>query len=65
MPAPSQSFHLKELVHSGLVSQERQGRNLVYRAAYAQMNDLLGFLTQNCCQGQVCLPSAATAGCAC
>ena len=57
VPATSRSFHLKELVHSGLVSQERQGRNLVYRAAYAQMNDLLGFLTQNCCQGQACLPA--------
>lgn len=56
VPGTSLSFHLKELVHSGLVSQERQGRNLVYRAAYAQMNDLLDFLTQNCCQGQACLP---------
>ena len=60
VPATSLSFHLKELAHSGLVSQERQGRNLVYRAAYAQMNDLLGFLTQNCCQGQACLPTIHT-----
>ena len=59
------SFHLKELVHSGLVSQERQGRNLVYRAAYAQMNDLLGFLTQNCCQGQACLTESTTLSCDC
>ena len=64
VPATSLSFHLKELVHSGLVSQERQGRNLVYRAAYAQMNDLLGFLTQNCCQGQACVP-ALQAPCPC
>ena len=65
VPATSLSFHLKELVHSGLVSQERQGRNLVYRAAYAQMNDLLGFLTQNCCQGQACLTESTTLSCDC
>ena len=59
------SFHLKELTHSNLVSQERQGRNLVYRAAYAQMNDLLGFLTQNCCQGQACLTESTTLSCDC
>ena len=54
VPATSLSFHLKELTHSGLVSQERQGRNLVYRAAFDQMEALLGFLTQNCCQGVPC-----------
>lgn len=48
------SFHLKELVHSGLVHQERQGRNLIYRASMTAMNDLLGYLTQNCCQGKGC-----------
>lgn len=55
----SLSFHLKELVHAGLVTQERQGRNLVYRAAFEQMNGLLGYLTENCCQGGACLPVAA------
>ncbi len=59
VPATSLSFHLKELTHSGLVTQERQGRNLVYRAAFDQMNALLGFLTQNCCQGEACLTDAA------
>ena len=54
VPATSLSFHLKELTHSGLVGQERQGRNLVYRAAFDQMEALLGFLTQNCCQGVPC-----------
>ena len=55
------SFHLKELVHSGLISQERQGRNLIYRASFATMNELLSYLTENCCQGAPCLSSAATA----
>ena len=53
------SFHLKELVNAGLVTQERASRNLIYRANYAQMNDLLGYLTENCCQGSACTPSAA------
>lgn len=50
----SLSFHLKELTHAGLVTQERASRNLIYRAAYDQMNSLLGYLTQNCCQGAEC-----------
>ena len=55
------SFHLKELVQSGLVTQERQGRNLIYRAAFDSMNELLGYLTENCCAGAVCLTPNATA----
>jgi len=62
--ATSLSFHLKELTHSGLVTQERSGRNLIYRAAFERMNALIGYLTQNCCQGEACLPAAARA-CAC
>ena len=60
VPATSLSFHLKELTHSGLVSQERQGRNLVDRAAFQAMNDLLAYMTENCCQGSACLTSQAT-----
>ena len=55
------SFHLKELVHADLISQERVGRNLVYRAQFDRMNAVLGFLTQNCCQGQACLTETAVA----
>ena len=54
------SFHLKELAHASLVSQERQGRHLIYRASIATMNELLGFLTENCCQGADCLAPQAT-----
>jgi len=62
--ATSLSFHLKELAHSGLVSQERQGRNLIYRASFDRMNALLGYLTENCCQGDACLvDDAAACGC--
>lgn len=48
------SFHLKELAHAGLVTVEQQGRNLIYRAGFARMNGLLGYLTEHCCQGGVC-----------
>ena len=59
------SFHLKELVHAGLVTQERASRNLIYRAHYECMNSVLGYLTDNCCQGASCVvePSAAPCGC--
>ena len=58
------SFHLKELAHAGLISQERQGRNLIYRASFASMDALLHYLTENCCQGQACLaPDAVTCTC--
>ncbi len=53
--APSAlSFHLKELAHSGLVSSEPRGRNLIYRANFEQMTALLGYLTEHCCQGETC-----------
>lgn len=58
------SFHLKELAHAGLISQERQGRNLIYRASFVSMNELLGYLTENCCQGTDCL-STDTVSCNC
>jgi len=47
----SLSFHLKELLHSGLVSSEARGRNLIYRASFPHMAALLAYLTQHCCQG--------------
>lgn len=53
------SFHLKELSHAELVSQERQGRNVLYRAAFPAMNGLLAYLVENCCEGAACIPDAA------
>ena len=64
IPAATLSFHLKELASAGLVSQERDGRNLIYRAAYDRMNALLGYLTDNCCNGAVCATPAGAVGCA-
>jgi DNA-binding transcriptional ArsR family regulator len=54
LPANTLSFHLKELLHADLISQERSGRNLIYRAQYARMNAVLAYLSQNCCQGEAC-----------
>ncbi len=59
LPNATLSFHLKELLNAGLVDQERAGRNLIYRVQIDQMNCLLTYLTENCCQGQEgCLESA-------
>lgn len=62
VPASSLSFHLKELTHAGLVSQQRDGRNLIYRPALARMNDLLAYLTAHCCSGAGCDDTVAAAG---
>jgi ArsR family transcriptional regulator, arsenate/arsenite/antimonite-responsive transcriptional repressor len=57
--APSSlSFHLKELAHAELVSQQQEGRFVIYAANFATMNALIGFLSDNCCGG---LPCAAPA----
>ena len=63
VPAATLSFHLKELVNAGLVTQERASRNLIYRAHYGQMNALLGYLTQNCCQGAACVVEDSAPSC--
>lgn len=55
----SMSFHLAQLANAGLVSQRRQGRSIVYAANYAAMNALMGFLTENCCNGAACAPDTS------
>ncbi|MDD2729935.1 helix-turn-helix transcriptional regulator [Malikia sp.] len=57
------SFHMKELVNAGLVSQARDGRHIIYRAQIDAMNDLLGFLTANCCGGEPCLNTSLPLQC--
>ncbi|MDM0120108.1 ArsR/SmtB family transcription factor [Variovorax arabinosiphilus] len=61
VPGTSLSFHLKELLHSGMVTQERSGRNLIYRAAFGRMSALIGYLTENCCEGEACAASTTVA----
>jgi len=63
VPSTALSFHLKELMNAGLVRQERVSRNLFYRAAYDEMNALLGYLTENCCSGADCGQATTTSCC--
>src|SRR5438445_193650 len=66
IPQNTLSFHLKEPANAGLVLQERSSRHIIYRAAYDRMNALLGYLTENCCQGASCaVPSSSPASCKC
>ena len=48
------SFHLKELSHVGLIIARQESRFIYYTANFAAMNELLGFLTENCCAGTPC-----------
>lgn len=62
VPGATLSFHLKELVHAGLIDSENRGRNVCYRANFDAMNALVGYLTHNCCAGspdERCEPAAA------
>ena len=53
------SFHLAHLSRVGLISGERESRFIHYSANFSTMDDLIAFLTSNCCQGNVCLPKTA------
>ncbi len=60
LPSATLSFHLSQLKHASLVTFRRESRSLIYQAAYPVMNDLLAYLTENCCQGDAaaCAPGA-------
>ncbi|HUZ73553.1 MAG TPA: helix-turn-helix domain-containing protein [Stellaceae bacterium] len=49
VPPSSLTFHLQQLLHAGLVTQRRLGRQLIYAADFAAMNGLVSYLTENCC----------------
>jgi DNA-binding transcriptional ArsR family regulator len=64
MPPSSLSFHLQQLTHAGLITQRRLSRQLIYSADYTAMNDLVAYLTENCCANvaicaPVCNPASA------
>lgn len=67
IPAPTLSFHLKELQRAGLVNSRREGRFLYYSAGFGTMQELIGFLTEKCCSlsdvecDSACAPVAAPA----
>ena len=65
LPSATLSFHLNQLKHAHLVKFRREGRSLIYTAEFPVMNDLLAYLTENCCQGNAgafglvtCAPAA-------
>jgi ArsR family transcriptional regulator, arsenate/arsenite/antimonite-responsive transcriptional repressor len=49
VPAPTLSFHLKGLMHAGLIVGRRDGRNLYYSPNFERVRGLVAFLTENCC----------------
>src|ERR1700752_2208694 len=55
------TFHFDRLRDAGLVTVRREGRSMIYSARFDTMNALIGFLTENCCQGAAdkCAPAAA------
>lgn len=66
IPPSSLSFHIQHLHRAGLVTQERNSRQLIYAADFTAMNTLVGYLTENCCGGvsceSACEPQAAKPG---
>ena len=56
--APSSvSFHMRELLNADMVSWRSEGRFVIYAANFTAMNELIAFLTKNCCGGGLCLPA--------
>lgn len=62
LPSATLSFHLKELLHAGLVTSRQSGRFIYYAPVIASMNGLVDYLTENCCAGSGgdCLSTPAT-----
>lgn len=54
LPAPTLSFHLSHLSRCGLIDGRKQSRFIYYSANFSLMNDLVAFLTHNCCGGESC-----------
>jgi len=61
--ATTLSFHLKELTAAQLITQERDGRHLIYRADFERMAAVMSYLTAHCCQGQPCEVTVAKPAC--
>ena len=58
LPPATLSFHLAHLARAGLVRARQDGRFVIYRADFERMNDLVGYLSENCCGGRSCKPAS-------
>jgi DNA-binding transcriptional ArsR family regulator len=58
LPPATLSFHLAHLARAGLARSRQEGRFVIYSADFQNMTGLVGYLTENCCGGQSCAPSA-------
>lgn len=61
LPPATLSFHLAHLVRAGLAKSRQEGRFVIYSADFQNMNELLGYLTENCCRGSSCAPTRTLA----
>lgn len=52
VPAATLTFHLKGLIHGGMIDSRREGRSIIYSLRVEGMRDLLDFLTHDCCKGR-------------
>jgi len=63
IPPSSLTFHLQQLLHAGLATQRRASRHVIYAADFTAMNQLVAYLTENCCGAgpatPACVPAAA------
>jgi len=59
VPAATLSFHVAQLARAGLVTSRQESRFIFYAANFEGMDELIAYLTDNCCQGGQCLPKAA------
>ncbi len=64
LPPATLSFHFKTLNHAGLIASRQEGRYIFYVANYIVMNEMLAYLTENCCGGNpdACKPSRLVNG---
>lgn len=60
LPPATLSFHLSHLARAGLARGRQDGRFVIYSADFQSMNELVGFLTDNCCGGRACAPVPRT-----
>jgi ArsR family transcriptional regulator, arsenate/arsenite/antimonite-responsive transcriptional repressor len=61
LAASTLSHHIRHLRETGLITQERQGTTLLCRANFKAMNQLVGYLVDECCMDSACKPSEKAA----